>query len=94
MRDYELTVLVKPNLTDKELDKEVKNLTELLTKAGAKVSSKNDFKKQKTAYPVADFGEAYYGFLELDLDPAKVSEVDRLLKLQENFIRYLLVKAE
>ena len=89
-----MTLLVKPTLTDSELDKEVKSLNDLLTKAGAKVSRKVDFKKQTTAYKIADFGEAFYGFFELNLDPQKVSEVDRVLKLQDNLIRYLFIKKE
>jgi small subunit ribosomal protein S6 len=94
MRDYELTVLLKPELSDKELDKEVKGLAELLAKAGAKILRKDDPKKQKLAYVIAKKGEAFYIFLELNLKPEDVGEVEQKLKLQENLIRYLLIKKE
>ena len=94
MRDYELTVLLRPTQTDKELDKEVKALSDLLTKVGAKVISKTDPKKQVLSYEIADTKEAYYVFCELSMDPANAAEVDQKFKLSENVIMYLLVKKE
>lgn len=40
MRVYELTVLVKPDLGEKELAKAVKDLQATIEKAGAKIKSK------------------------------------------------------
>lgn len=94
MKDYELTVLVKPMLSDKELDKEVKLLFDLLSKAGAQVSTKTDPKKQNLAYEIAKLREAYYIFMELQLKPEAVTAVDQKLKLEDSVIRYLLVRKE
>lgn len=92
MRDYELTMMLKPTLSDKELDKEVKSLSDLLSKAGAEVSTRTDPKKQNLAYEIAGCREAYYVFMELQTKPEAVAIIDGKLKQQENIIRYLLVK--
>ncbi len=94
MRDYELTVLLKPTLSDKELDKEVKGLSELLSKAGAKILRKDDPKKQNLAYEIAKAREAFYVFWEFNLAPVTVESLEQKLKLNENVIRYLLIKKE
>ncbi len=91
MREYELTVLLRPDLTEKELDKEMKLLTDLLSKNGAKVKSKKDAVKRTLAYPVAKQMQAYYVYLELEMDSDKVAGVDEKLRLEEKIIRYLLV---
>lgn len=92
MRDYELTVLLKPDLTEKELDKEVKLLSDLLEKNGAKIKSKKDAVRRVLAYPVAKQTQAYYVYLELEMESDKVAGVDEKLRLEEKVIRYLLVK--
>lgn len=90
MRDYELTVLLRPEISEKELDKEVKQLCELLEKQGAKVKSKKDAVKKSLAYEIAKYREASYVYFELEIGPDKVAGVDQKLRLSENIIRYLL----
>ena len=94
MRDYELTILIKPELSEKDIDKEIKSLTSILEKAGAKILRKVDAAKKNLAYEVARFREAYYAYMELSLKPEDVSGVEQKLKLQDNIVRYLLVKKE
>ncbi len=91
MRDYELTVLVKPG-DEKGLDKEIKALQTTLDKAGAKTLKKNDPLKRPLAYEIGHLREAIYLYYELSLKPAEVAEINNKLKLNENVIRYLLVK--
>lgn len=84
MRDYELTVLAKSDDT--------KSVKEILSKAGAKVKSKSDPQKKPMAYEIRGSNEAFYAFFELEVDPAQVSELDSKLRLQDDLIRFLLVK--
>lgn len=92
MRDYELTVLLKPTLEAKDADKEVKSLVSVIEKAGAIVAKKNDPEKKPMAYEIAKFTQAYYVYFELKMEPKQVIELETKLKLQDNIIRYLLVK--
>lgn len=92
MRDYELTVLFKPDLTEKELDKELKLLSDSLEKQGAKVKKKHDPVKKTLAYEIAKQREAFYVYLEVAVESAKVAGVDEKLRLDEKIIRYLLVR--
>lgn len=94
MRDYELTILVKPDLTEKELDKEVKGLSDFLEKNGAKIKSKKDPEKKALAYEVGKFREAWYVFAELSVEPVAVAGVEDKLKVSDNVIRHLLVRKE
>lgn len=94
MRDYELTVLLKPDLTEKELDKEVRLLADLLEKNGAKIKSKKDAVKKPLAYAVGKWTEAHYVYLELTLESDKVNKLDEKVRLEENIIRYLLVRKD
>lgn len=92
MREYELTVLIAPTLSGKELDKTVKNLTDLLTKAGAKITKKVDPVKKSLSYEIAKVREAFCVFFEIELPPGATLELDKKPKTMENVIRHLLVR--
>lgn len=92
MRDYELTVLFGGNLDEKELDKEVKLLTTLLEKNGAKIKSKKDPEKKSLAYEVGGFAEGWYVFMELGLDPQTLVGIEEKIRVADNVLRHLLVK--
>lgn len=85
MRDYELTILLKA-------DKDVKSLTALVEKAGAIEIKKTDAEKRPLAYEIAKVKEAFYIFFEFKLEGDKVSQLENQLRLQDNIIRYLLVR--
>lgn len=92
MREYELTVLIKPDLTEKELDKEVKLLADFLEKNGAKIKNKKDPEKKSTAYPVAKFREAWYVFMELSLDSQTLVGIEEKIRVSDNVLRHLLCR--
>ncbi len=94
MRDYELTVLVTPTVSEKDLDKVVKGLADVLAQLGAKINKKADAARRALAYEIAGVTEAYYAFWEVALEPAKLAELDTKLKLEEKVIRYLIVTKE
>lgn len=94
MNDYELTILLRPDLAQKELDKEVKGVADLLEKIGAKVSKKTEPAKKSLAYEIKKCSEAFYTYFELNLAPSEVSGLEQKLKLQENILRYLIVKKD
>lgn len=94
MRTYELTVIFKPNLEAKELDKHLAAVAALVTKAGAKVKSKVDPIKKPLAYEIKKVAEGYYAFFTLEMEPAMVAPIDTSLKLEDQIIRYLLVNSD
>ena len=94
MRDYELTILLQPSLSEKDAEKTVKDISAILEKLGAKIKKKTDPEKRQLAYEIAKNKEALYVYIEFQLDPEKekVMEMESKIKLVGNIIRYLLVK--
>ena len=91
MRDYELTVLFGGRLGEKEMDKEIKSLQDLLEKNGAKISKKTDPTKKMLAYEVKKQREGFYVYFEVNLEPEKVAEVENKIRLMDNVIRHLII---
>lgn len=91
MRDYELTVLLTPTLSEKDLDKEVAKIQALITKGGGKAKGK-DPKKRALAYEIRKVNEAYDVFFDVQMPPATLGQIEPGLRLMDSVIRYLLVK--
>lgn len=93
MKQYELTILVHPDL-EMSLEKAVAKVKDLIETNGGKISKETDEGKKRLAYSIKgqDFAVYYYFELELPAEaPAKVSSV---LNISDEVLRYLLVKVD
>jgi small subunit ribosomal protein S6 len=90
MREYELTVLIHPDL-EMNLGPATDKIKALIEANGGKITKEANEGKKKLAYTIKkqDFAVYYYYELELPaLAPAKISSV---LNITDEALRYLLV---
>ncbi|MCL5264854.1 MAG: 30S ribosomal protein S6 [Chloroflexi bacterium] len=92
MRDYELVVIINPQVGDEDVDGVVQKVSQLITSNGGEITEVNPWGRRRLAYPINSFREGYYVVTKLRMRPAATAEVERSLKLTEEIIRYLLVK--
>jgi small subunit ribosomal protein S6 len=89
-KNYELLYIVHPDLegsTDKVTDK----VTGFITKTGGEVTSQEDWGKRKLAYPIAKNAFGVYVLLNFKIEPTKLHEVERDLRLSEEIMRSMIV---
>lgn len=46
------------------------------------------------AYPIAHQDKAYFAHFEFESEPANIASLDKMVKLNEDIIRYLLTRVE
>lgn len=90
MRSYEVMLAINPQLEDEELDSLLNKLKKLITHAKGEITKTDKWGKRKLAYEIKDFTEAIYVVLNFDADEKIISEFERVVKLEEKVIRYLL----
>ena len=90
MRSYEVMLAINPQLEDEELDSLLDKLKKLITHAKGKITKTDKWGKRKLAYEIKDFTEATYVVLNFKSDAKIISEFERVVKLEERVIRYLL----
>ena len=90
MRSYEIMLAINPQLEDKELDSLLDKLKKLITDAKGEIAKTNKWGKRMLAYEIKDFTEAIYVVLNFNADEKIILEFERVLKLEEKVIRYLL----
>ena len=94
MRDYELVVLISPQVSDDEVDGVVDRVKQFITSRDGAIGNVNPWGRRKLAYYIQDFEQATYVQIDFSSGPEAIAEVESNLKLTEEVIRHLIVKAE
>lgn len=89
MRDYELVVLLHPDL-EINLDKPLKKVADIVTKNGGKIINQDVWGKRKLAYPIQKENFAVYVYFDIQLAPESVAKVEGLFNITDEVIRYLI----
>jgi small subunit ribosomal protein S6 len=94
VRDYEVVVVLKPDIDDEDQEKLIESLESWLTQ-GDEDSDKpvaDHWGHRSLAYPVEKYREGYYIFYTAKLDPMKIGDVERNITYQEDVLRHLVVR--
>lgn len=94
MRHYELLVVTKPTLGVEELQAKQTFLKEILEKNGAVIAAKHEMGTRKLAYQIDKFERGTYTVYYFTAPTAAIAEVERLIRITEEFIRFMTVKFE
>ncbi len=94
LRDYELTVIISPEVADDALDSVIDNISRFITQNGGTVSNVEQWGKRKLAYPIKHFMEGNYVLIRIKLAPTLGKELEANLRIAEEVLRYLLVQSE
>ncbi len=91
MRKYELMLAINPQFEEEELASLIEKVKKIISKEKGEVTNINKWGKRKLAYEIKDFTEAIYVVMKFNIDELSISEFERVLKLEEKIIRYLLI---
>lgn len=94
MRDYELVLVIDPDLTGTDQKKLLSQVKKIIEELKGKVEKTDEWGKKELAYPIKKKNLGYYFLLEVKLPSDGPGKIEGKLKLEEKIIRYLLVKKE
>lgn len=94
MRKYELLTIFKPNLDSDEIDKVLEKVDSDLAEMGGKVESRDKMGRKKLAYDIQKFRDGFMVNSVILLDANKVADFKRVLKLNDNVLRTLMLVVE
>lgn len=96
MRDYELTIIINPDVEDEQRNEIVNRVAGWLTSGDDEANKPeiNHWGVKQLAYPINKLKTGYYLFYMAQVEPSKIQEIERNLYYAEDVIRYLLVRKE
>lgn len=93
MKEYELTVLIHPDL-ETEIEKSLGTVREIVTGAGGKITKEDIWGKKKLAYNIKKQSFAIYAYMELELPASAPLKISNTLNITDEVLRYLLVRVD
>lgn len=94
MQHYELLFILSIKLNEEGQKKVLGIVTDLIKKEGGEIIKSEGWGKRKLSFQVKHERHGYYYLIEFDLKKDKLDNVDRVLKLASEILRYLIVQAE
>lgn len=96
VRDYEMMYILNPTVADQEetLEEAIAKVHALVTDNGGEIVKVDRWGKRRFQYEINKINEGFYVVLKLKLAPDALTELNRVLKLNENIVRYMIVSEE
>jgi len=94
MRLYDIVVLVTPDLNEEDAAKVTADYRKILADGGGEIVKDESWGRRRLAYPIERKREAYYHHFQVSAEPALVAETERRLKLSDQVLRHLAVRAD
>lgn len=89
-RDYELGIVINPEVGDEQARALVERVTQIITNNGGQVVRVNAWGRRRLAYPIQRFRDGLYFFYDLTLNPSTIAEIERNIRVNEDIIRHLM----
>ncbi|MGQ9903479.1 MAG: 30S ribosomal protein S6 [Anaerolineae bacterium] len=93
-RYYELTLIIKPDIDDAGATALMERVSGFITAEGGKILKSTSWGVRRLMYPIRKFRDGRYVFNLLELDANSVARIENRLKLTEDIIRFLFIRAD
>ncbi|MBI4337838.1 MAG: 30S ribosomal protein S6 [Chloroflexi bacterium] len=94
VRDYELMMVVSPQVDEEQTKVTVDRVHRLITEKGGTVVSHEPWGMRRLAFPIRRFKEGNYFLTKFKLEATGLRDLDNLLRVTEDVLRHLVVKVE
>lgn len=92
MREYELTLILKPTLNEEAVTGTTERVENWITSNGGEMVSATPVGRKRLAYPIDHQRDGMYLLLQFRARPESITEVERNLKLSEDVLRHMFVR--
>ena len=94
MKKYELALVVSAKVEDEVRVATVDKAKDAITSLGGQITNVDDWGKKQLAYEIQKMNEGFYYFIQFDAETTMPDELEQRLRIMDNVLRYLVVKAE
>ena len=93
MINYEVMFIIDPTLEDEKKDAAVERVKSVIAVEG-EVGNVDVWGLRKLAYPIQKKNEGYYVVIDFKAEPTLPAELDRRLRISEDFMRHIIVNKD
>lgn len=89
-RNYELIYVLNPAIGEEAVEAEMERIREIVESAG-EIIDVDVWGRRRLAYPIQDETEGHYVVMHFASEPDFPKELERLLRIADRVLRYLIV---
>lgn len=93
MNKYESVIIINPNLESEAIKALIEKISNLINNNG-KVSSVEEIGKKRLAYEIKKNKEGYYVVIKFEANPEFITELERVYRITDEVIKFIVVKEE
>lgn len=94
MRLYELLFITNPEYGDEEIQAVIARYQQVIEQGDGVLKSAEKWGKRRFAYEIDEQREGLYILVMLEAGPEVPREIDRLMKIDQDIIRHVIVRKE
>ena len=94
MKKYEVMYIIKESVEAEKRGELIEALSKILTDNGGKVVKTDEWGMRDFAYRIDDMYKGYYVVTAFEADNACVKEFDRLMRINQNVVRFMITRDE
>jgi small subunit ribosomal protein S6 len=94
MRQYETMLVLKPDLEPEQTAQTVAKYQSLVQEHGGEIRQLEELGKRRLAYEIKKYREGYYVVMQYNAPNDFTRELERIMRIDDNVIRYLTVRME
>lgn len=93
MKEYELTVLIHPDL-ESDIETPLNKVRDIIKNAGGSITTEDNQGKKKLAYAINREDFAVYVYMDVSLPADAPLKISNTLNITDEVLRYLLVTVD
>jgi len=92
VKGYEVMCVINADLDKETTEKTIEKVEDLIKKNKGKVEKVDKWGRRKLAYPIDGHKDGFYAVITFKGNNKTVAELDRVLKLTGEIIRFMIVR--
>jgi len=91
MRKYEVMYIIRTDIEQDSVQAAIEKFQGIINNGG-EITNHEVLGKRRLAYEINKFRDGIYVLVNFNAEPAVVAELERVMKISDEVIRYLIVK--
>jgi small subunit ribosomal protein S6 len=92
MRDFEMVLIIKPELDEARFNATLENVKKMISGLGGTVSEVQPWGKRKLSYTIKGVSEGAYVLTRFKMEPSRNRELEAKLRITDDVARHMLIK--
>jgi small subunit ribosomal protein S6 len=94
MNNYEVALIIRPEIEEEAQQQVIERLSQILTAEGGQVDNVENWGRRRLAYPINKVSEGFYYFIQGQFSSLVLPELDRTIQLSEDIVRHMVIRPD